>query len=220
MPLRGSVQFLLLSLRPRTRRGLGIGAAVVVLLLVGAVQLKDALPSLGHDGLAQALRQSVWEQALADQSKGVYWPWDDLTVNMSLAPAAKVRRLGLSAAMLNETPISPEAAAPARDHAAHAKADKHTGPQDSQEQGDVALSDVTVGDSITFTAADGATCIYRVTGHRVVDPHLAESEAERFGGEAALFECDPLESLIRQATQGAQSEPQAAPEPADDQQKL
>ncbi|TFG89116.1 MAG: hypothetical protein E4H18_00835, partial [Hyphomicrobiales bacterium] len=137
----------------------------MVLLLAGAVQLKDALPSLGQDGLAQALRQSVWEQALADQSKGAYWPWDDLTVNMSLAPAAQVRRLGLSAAMLNETPISPEPAAPARDHAARTKSDTR-GPRGGHEEGDVALSDVTIGDSITFTAADGATCIYRVTGHR------------------------------------------------------
>jgi len=214
MPLRGSVQFLLLSLRRRATRKAAIGVLGAGLLVVGAVPLKDTLSSWGEDGFAQALRQSVWQQALADQSKPGHWPWEDLSITMSLAPSAKVPRLGLSAALRGEAAGSAEKTSPAPDRTARGR----TKPTRSRPvEGDVALSDVTIGDSITFTAADGATCIYRVTGRRVVDPHLAASEAERFGGEAALFQCDPLESLIMQATQG---KPEPAAEPADEQRKL
>lgn len=213
MPLRGSVQLLLLSLGRRATRKAAIGAVAIGLLGVGAVQLNSALSSLGEDGLVYALRQSAWQQALADQSKPIRWPWEDLSTSMSLAPTATVPRLGLSAAMRTETPSLAEKASPAPNRTASVKTKD---AKSQRAQGDVALSDVTIGDSITFTAEDGATCIYRVTGRRVVDPHLAASEAERFGGEAALFECGPLESLILQATQG---EPEAAPEPAADAQR-
>lgn len=220
MPLRGSVQLLLLSLRRRATRKAWLGAVGAVGLAVGGVQLANVLPPLGEDGLAQALRQSVWNQVLADQSTPARWPWEDLSVSMSLAPSASVPRLGLSAAMRRETAGVAESTSPAPDRTARVKTQK--AKNDHQVQGDVALSDVTlsdltIGDSITFTAADGATCIYQVTGRRVVDPHLVASEAERFGGEAALFQCGPLENLIMQATQG---EPDAAPKPAEEQQKL
>ncbi|HUU24811.1 MAG TPA: hypothetical protein VMW68_04515 [Methyloceanibacter sp.] len=217
MPLRGSVQLLLLFLRARATRMAGLGAAALGLLLIGAVQLNGALPSLGKDGFAQALRQSVWAQALAvpDQSEFAHWPWEDLTVNMSLAPTAKVPRLGLSAALL-DAPAWNGPASPAPGRTARVKTNRKAGGD--QIQGDVALGDVSIGDSITFTAADGETCVYRMTGRRVVDPHLAESEAEGFGGEAALFECGPLESLIMQATQGESTT--VAPEPTDEQRKL
>ncbi len=80
---------------------------------------------------------------------------------------------------------------------------------------------MTIGDSITFTAADGATCVYRVTGRRVVDPHLAEGEAMRADGETSLFNCGPLDRLIMQATQGALTgEPPVTPQATGDQQKL
>jgi len=216
MPLRGSVQLLLLFLRARATRVVGLGAAALGLLLIGAVQLNGVLPSLGKDGFAQALRQSVWAQALAvqDQSEFAHWPWEDLTANMSLAPTAKVPRLGLSAALLDAPALSgPVSPAPGRT----ARVETERKAIGDQIQGDVALGDVTIGDSITFTAADGEICVYRVSGRRVVDPHLAESEAEGFGGEAALFECGPLENLIMQATQG---EPKVVPEPADEQRKL
>jgi hypothetical protein len=216
MPLRGSVQLLLLSLRPRASRKAGIGAAIVVLVLLGAFQFREVLPSIGTDGLVQTFRQSLWAQALSGQSKAERWPWEDLAANMSIAPGAKVPRLGLSAALHKYETAEILQPAPPPAHRAQAKADKATAAQ-----GDVALSDVKIGDSITFTAADGATCVYRVTGHRVVDPHLAESAAGPIDGAVSLLQCGPLESLIRQATQGAQQEPQAAPEPAaDDQQKL
>ncbi len=214
MPLRGSVQLLLLSPRWRLARRTGIGAAAMGLLLVGAIQLQNALPALGEDGLVQALRQNVWKRALAGQAHATPWPWQDISANMSLAPGATVPRLGLSAALLSQVdePALPAQNDDARTPVAVAK---------PGTQGDVALGDVTIGDSITFTAADGATCVYQVTGRRVVDPHLAASEAERFDGEASLFECSPLESLIMQATQGAaEGEPAAPLTPGGDQHKL
>ncbi len=223
MPLRGSVQLLLLSPRRRVARRAGVGTAVAVLLLAAAAQFQHALPPIGEDGFVQALRQSVWKRVLADQTHATPWPWQDLSTNMSRAPGATVPRLGLSATLRDHVvsePASPApdgrttktvSNAPPRDHAA----------QGREQQGDVALSDVTIGDSITFTGTDGATCVYQVTGRRVVDPHLAASEAERFDGEASLFECSPLESLIMQATQGAaQVEPTAPVAPGGDQQKL
>jgi len=214
MPKRGSVQLLLLSLRPRATLGWGLGAVAVIGLVAGVVQLKEAVPLLDKGGLAQALRQSAWEKALAGQS--ARWPWEDMSVNMSFVPAANVPRLGLSAELLKHTADASEPALPAPRRAAQAKTA-------SAAQGDVAISDVTIGDSITFTAADGATCIYRITGRRVVDPHLAEREAEQIDGETPLFNCGPLDRLIMQATQGALTDgeqPPAIPQAVSDQQKL
>jgi hypothetical protein len=215
MPKRGSVQLLLLFLRPRATLGWGMGAAAVIGLVAGLVPVNGAAPLLDKAGLEQTLRQGAWEKALAGQSTLARWPWqDDMSENMSIAPGAKVPRLGLSAAMLKQTEPAPQAAASEPYRPAHAKADAG---KDVEAMGDVALSDVAIGDSITFTAADGATCVYRVTGRRVVDPHLAEGEATRADGETALFNCGPLDRLIMQATQGT---PPVAPQPADDQQKL
>jgi hypothetical protein len=216
MPKRGSVQFLLLFSRLRVVRRLGLGAAAVILLLAGLVQFRDGLPLLDKSGFAQALRQSAWESALAGQSQPARWPWEDMSANMSFVPAANVPRLGLSAELLKYTADASEPASPEPRRAAPAKTA-------SAAQGDVALSDVAIGDSITFTAADGATCVYRVTGRRVVDPHLAEREAERIDGETSLFSCGPLDRLIMQATQDAlaDGEPSpAAPHVVSDQQKL
>jgi hypothetical protein len=120
-----------------------------------------------------------------------------------------VPRLGLSAELHKRT-------ADAREQASPVHAPTKTG-SDADVLGDVAISDVAIGDSITFTAADGATCVYRVTGRRVVDPHLANGEAERADGGTSPFTCSPLNRLIMQATQ---AKPPVAPHPANDQQKL
>jgi len=227
MPKRGSVQLLLLPFRPRATRWLGLGAVAVALLLLGLVQLREQLPVLAKTGLSQALRQSAWEQALAGQSQAERWPWEGVSANMSLAPTANVPRLGLSAAVLKHDAGAPKWASmiesriePRR--TAQAKAGKDPAALGDVALGDVALGDAAIGDaaigdSITFTAADGATCVYRLTGRHVVDPHLADSQAERSDGEASPFHCSPLDRLIMQATQ---AKPPVAPQPADDQQKL
>ena len=218
MPLRGSVQLLLLSLRRRAARRAVVVGLSVALVLVGIAQIDELLPSLGEDGFAQALRQSAWNEALADRSAPAHWPWEDLSASMSFTPAASVPRLGLSAAMQSEALAVAEPAAPEVRRRAYVRTVEAVGsPQGDSVQGDIVLSDVAIGGSITFTAADGVTCSYRVTGKRVIDPHLAASEAQRFDGEAALFECGPLESLLLQATQG---EAKAAPEPISEQRKL
>jgi len=205
MPRRGSVQLLLPPFRPRATRWLGLGAIAVVFLVVGVVQLRERLPLLAESGLAQALRQSAWEQALAGQTQTEHWPWEDVSTNMSPVPTAKVRRLGLSAAVLSRAKKASKSASVESRQPAHAEA------------GDVAISDVTIGDSITFTAADGATCVYRITGRRVVDPHLVDGEAERADGRTSPFTCSPLNRLIMRATQ---AKPPVAPRAAGDQQKL
>jgi hypothetical protein len=212
MPKRGSVQLLLLPFRPRVMRWLGVGAVAIVLLIVGVVQLRERLPLLAEAGLTQALRQSAWEQALAGQTQAERWPWEDVSANMSPMPMAKVPRLGLSAAVLDRAKNVSESASVEPRQPAQAKADK-----DTALLGDVAISDVAIGDSITFTAADGATCVYRITGRRVVDPHLANGEAQRVDGGTSPFTCSPLGRLIMQATQ---AKPPVAPRPAGAQQKL
>jgi hypothetical protein len=211
MPIRGSVKVLLPSLRPRATFGWGLGATAIALLLVGAVQLKAG--SLDKSSFAQAVRQSVWNQALDGRSQTEHWPWEDLSISMSLVPTAKVPRLGLSASLLKPNATADTASARPR-RAGSAYIDD-TGRGDVA-LGDVASTDAAIGDSITFTAADGATCVYKVTRRRVVDPHLAGSEAERTDS-GSPFSCGPLDDLIRDASQGKVP---IAPPPAADQQKL
>ena len=211
MPLRGSARILL----PFSRRPVGtIGGLAVVLAAAGGALLAHTIPILGGSDVAQALRQSVWNEALSGQTGHEHWPWEELSTSMSLTPAASVPRLGLSAAMNTRTALSV-------DHPLRSRASKATGiATDATGKGDVALGDVTIGDWITFTADDGATCVYHVTGRRVVDPHLAESEAQRLDAENGLFQCGPLESLIRQAGKELSTQPQAEPQTTVDQQKL
>ena len=222
MPKRGSVQLLLLFFRPRAMLGLGIGAAVVTLLLTGLVQFRTGFPLLDKGGLAQAVRQSVWEQALAGQSQPDRWPWEDMSVNMSLVPTANVPRLGLSAEIVKHAADAPDQASSEPRRVAHVETHNATGPL-----GDVALSDVTLSDSITFTTDDGALCVYQASGRRVVDPHLADGEAERTDGGASLFTCGPLGRLIIDAAQGTltqgaltDSKAQVTPQTVDEQRNL
>lgn len=206
MPLRGSVRFLLPSFRGRYARNAVFGTLAACVAIFGATEFRNAFPAFERDGLAQTLRQSVWAEALSGQSTPIDWPWHDTTASMSIAPGASVPRLGLSAAMQIE-PLP------------HATPETKTAETDTNKtvagpvSGDVALRDVEIGDSITFTAADGATCVYRVTGRPVVDPHLAAGDAGRALGDPALFECGPLEDLIMRAAR-------PKPAPVDDQQDL
>jgi hypothetical protein len=188
------------------------------------VHLKEGSSLLDETGLAQAVRQSVWNHALAGQSDAELWPWEDRSVSMSLAPMADVPRLGLSAALLKLDRAGAPNSALAHTRRA-ANADTDVAAQDDATLGDVALGDVAlgdvangvaIGDSITFTAANGATCVYTITGRRVVDPHLANNEAERTAEGTSPLNCGPLDAFILDATQG---ETPKAP-PAADQQKL
>ena len=80
------------------------------------------------------------------------------------------------------------------------------------------LSEVGVGDKITVTTADGASRDYRVTGRKVVDPHLAETSPGPSDVDATLVTCQPLDpllsslSLVIQATK-ADPPAETAPDP-------
>jgi sortase (surface protein transpeptidase) len=85
------------------------------------------------------------------------------------------------------------------------------------------LSEVGVGDRITVTMPDGSSRDYRVTGRKVVDPHLAESETGSSDIDATLVTCMPLDPLLASSLslvlQATKVDPPVEPEP-DPEQKL
>lgn len=224
MPFGRSNRFSLPRVRGRDVAKAGLGACVGLAMLLGASEVREVFPSINDGGFAQSLRQSAWNKALSDQSAADAWPWQDVSAPMSLLPSAKVRRLGLSAALRDTAPDVAAAGPSDRSPAANGESVTRS------MEGDVALGDagsgkVGIGDRITFTASDGATCVYRVTGRPVVDPHLASGHAERATGEAGLFDCSQLDNLILQAAQqAAEGAPArkgvAAPLPANHQRNL
>jgi hypothetical protein len=183
MPKRGSVQLLLLSFRSRAALGFGALAAVFIVALGFFFHSQDDFPVLTKTGLAQVIREAAWEHALAG-SPDEPWPWE----NASQSTTAKVSQLGLSAAVFGgarsskDEGLSPESPRPGKRHTAHASRPK--------------LSGVEVGDRITVTTADGSSRSYKVTGSRVVDPHLAESEPKPGEADMALVTCSTLDPLL------------------------
>jgi Sortase domain len=183
MPKRGSVQLLLLSFRSRASLGLGALAAVFIVAPGWFFHSHDAFPVLTKTGLAQVIREAAWEHALAG-SPDEPWPWE----NASQSTTAKVSQLGLSAAVFGgarsskDEGLSLESPRPGKRHTAHASRPK--------------LSGVEVGDRITVTTADGSSRSYKVTGSRVVDPHLAESEPKPGDADMALVTCSTLDPLL------------------------
>lgn len=179
MPKRGSVQFLLLSFRARMCVGLVIGATAAVAVLAGLAQMGERFPLMEQTGLGQLLHQKAWNKALSGQTESVAWPWEDPT----FIPSAKVPRLGLSAAMI----MSPDE-----------EGQPWLGSLPGTELGksDTDLRDVAVGDRITVTSADGSSHVYRVTGRRVVDPHLQEPDPDLGDSDVSLVTCWPLDPCI------------------------
>jgi sortase (surface protein transpeptidase) len=55
---------------------------------------------------------------------------------------------------------------------------------------------VAVGDRITVTSPDGTSHVYRVTGRRVVDPHLEDTDPGLGGCEVSLVTCWPLHPCV------------------------
>jgi len=208
MPKRGSVQLLLLSFRSRAALGFGALAAVFIVALGFFFHSQDDFPVLTKTGLAQVIREAAWEHALAG-SPDEPWPWE----NASQSTTAKVSQLGLSAAVFGgarsskDEGLSPESPRPGKRHTAHASRPK--------------LSGVEVGDRITVTTADGSSRSYKVTGSRVVDPHLAESEPKPGDADMALVTCSTLDPLLtnslRLIIEAIKTDPQAAPEPSAEQ---
>jgi hypothetical protein len=198
MPLRGSLQLLLLFLP----RGRGIAGAIAGVVAAG-------LFLGGPAELAQSLRERAWDRALAESPAPSSWPWTEASV-----PArAKVQRLGLSAAVVKdgEGRATPALYAPRRHDEASAS-----------QRSDEMLSELAVGDHITVTNASGDSRSYRVAGPSVVDPHLAQDDPHAASGDAAADSCAPhdkwLASSLRLVIQAITADP-PAPEP-DREQKL
>lgn len=206
MPSRGSAQFLLLFLRSRPRLGWTTGAMAGALIAAALLQAGGEFPLMSRSGLAQVLRQSAWQHALAGLPETPPLPWGSTTSGTT----AEVPRLGLSAAVIKET--SPGA-------------DAVSGPVSSEDPHlpRTKLSEVGVGDHITVTTPDGASRDYRVTGRKVVDPHLAESESGPTDVDATLVTCLPLDPLLASSLslvlQATKVDPPAEPKP-DPEQKL
>jgi hypothetical protein len=187
MPSRGSAQFLLLLLRSRRSLGWMMGALACALIVAILLQAGGEFPLLSRTGLAQLLRQSAWEHALAGLPAAQPLPWAD-----SATVAAEVPLLGLSASVIKDTNPGQATANPVAGQDQHRPRTK--------------LSEIGVGDHITVTTSDGASRDYRVTGRKVVDPHLADQSGPA-DLDATLVACLPLDpvlasslSLVIQAT--------------------
>lgn len=179
MPKRGSEQLLLLSSsRARVRLGWIVGVALLA-VVIGYAQFGDRFPVMERSGLGQLLHQSAWKKALSGQTEQAAWPWEDPT----FVPGAKVSRLGLSAAMI----MGPDE-----------QGQPWLGPLPGTQLGksDKDLRDVAVGDRITVTSPDGSSHVYRVTGRRVVDPHLEDTDPGIDDAEVSLVTCWPLDPCV------------------------
>ena len=83
------------------------------------------------------------------------------------------------------------------------------------------LSEVGGGDRITVTTTDGSSRVYKITGSRVVDPHMAQTEPGPSGDDPTLVTCLPLDPLLasslRLVIQATTIDPPAAPDPRPEQ---
>jgi Sortase domain len=203
MPSRGSAQFLLLSLRSRRRLGWIMGGAACALIVALLLQAGSEFPLLTRTGVAQLLRQSAWQHALAGLPEAPALPW----ASTASAPA-QVPMLGLSASVIKETSPGSATVKPVAGEDPHLPRTK--------------LSEIGVGDHITVTTSDGASRDYRVTGRKVVDPHLADQSGPS-DVDATLVTCLPLDPLLASSLslviQATKVDPPAETQP-DPEQKL
>jgi len=200
---RGSAQFLLLFFRSGARLGWMVGAIAFVAVLAGLLQAGGEFPIMTRTGLAQLLRQSAWQHALAGLPEPAPWPWAET----STGTAASVPQLGLSAVVKRESPGNDEGPSIRSPQPASGE-DPHM-PRTK-------LSEVGVDDRIIVTTADGSSRVSRVTSRRVVDPHLAESESRPSDDDATLVSClvdRLLANSLRLVIQATRIDPPASPDP-------
>jgi sortase (surface protein transpeptidase) len=78
-----------------------------------------------------------------------------------------------------------------------------------------------VGDRITVTSVNGSSRVYKITGRKVVDPHLAETDSGLSDVDTTLVTCLPLDPLLastlRLVIQATTDDAVAAPEPRPEQ---
>ena len=94
MPSRGSAQFLLLLLRSRRSLGWMMGAIACALIVAVLLQAGGEFPLLSRTGLAQLLRQSAWEHALAGLPAAPPLPWADSPTAAGQGATARLKRIG------------------------------------------------------------------------------------------------------------------------------
>lgn len=183
MLIRGSAQLLLLFFRSRPKLG-SAAAAALLLMLAAALHALGKFPISSRMEFVEALRQSAWQQALAGLPEQAPWPWDEA----ASPPLTSVPRFGLSASLIETGGVEKDR--PAGIDAKHADAgrDPHL-PASGLDQ-------VGIGDRITVTAADGSSSVYRVTGRKVVDPHLAETGGAGVQSDPTLVTCLPFDPLL------------------------
>jgi hypothetical protein len=207
MPKRGSVQLLLLFFRARTLRrwtGAALGCAVLFGLLHGdGVRLKA--------GLAQSLRQTAWNRALAGEPAEQPWPWDSASPVVN----APVPLLGLSAAMLTEADWRPRSSNQRQRSEA-----RYLSPVSDEQDPHLAPQDPAVGDSIAVTAADGLKRPHRVKARHIIDPGQSVNGGEPAAQDPHLDSCTPpnpfLASLLR-IIGAVHVDPAASPAPSPEQ---
>jgi sortase A len=165
--------------RSRLMRRTGIAAAMTLGVAALLVPLKadDGLYVKAKTDLTQIVRQSAWKHALAGEHARTQWPWDD-TVS---AAGQTVPRLGLSAAV-----VKSDDGTAANDQAGLLQPPRLAASLDADPH--LALPQVTVGDSITVTTADGLSQAFKVTG-RQIDPARSELEAAPAIGKAPAGTC-------------------------------
>ena len=205
MSRRGSTQLLLLFFRSRRAVGWTAGMLGCIAVLTGIMLAGYEFPLVTPAGLAQVLRQSAWQHALAERPQAAAWPWGSKSTG-----SGKVLRLGLSASIAN--------------HREPGNGTAEDRPKDSAETVNSSrseLSELTVGDRITVTKSDGSSRVYRVTGKRVVDPHLAESDSHPMVDDTTLVTCLPLDPLLASSLkliiQATRIDPPAPPQPGPEQ---
>lgn len=206
MSRRGSTQLLLLFFRSRKRLGWTMGTIATILILAGLMQTAGEFPVMTRTGLAQVLRQSAWQHALAGLPEQPVWPWSEIP---SVA-ASSVPRLGVSAFVATDAgPNEGSIIAPVERVSAE---DPHLPRKE--------FGGISIGDRITVTRADGSSRVYRVTGRRVVDPHLADSESGASEENSALA-CPRLDRTLADTLglviQATKVDPPAPAEPRPEQ---
>jgi hypothetical protein len=183
MLIRGSAQLLLLFFRSLPRLGWSVGCTALILVLATLLHASGDFPLMTRSGLAQQLRQSAWEHALAGLPQQTPWPWAET----SAAANAGVAQLGLSAAVIKEDNPGEAQGFAIRPLQRTPRQDPHLA--------DNGFSEIGVGDRITVTTTNGASQVYSVTGRKVVDPHLAETSPGA-SEDAATANCLPLDPVL------------------------
>jgi hypothetical protein len=186
-----------------------MGVIALVLVLTVLLQAGGEVPFTTRAGLAQFLRQSAWQHALAGLPEQAPWPWAD---DASSVTAPPVSQLGVSASVGTDSESDATDGSIIEPVERASAEDPHLAPK--------VLRHISVGDRITVTGSDGSSQVYRVTGRKVVDPHLAESGSTEPDDHSLLASCPRLDraladtlKLVIQATRiGPPASPESRPE--------